>query len=217
MITFRINWLFIVSVLDSSARFPFSGLLEGTISDFGEYRQCLRIKVNQGQIQGQYCMTSWRLRLPERPKNLSFFTSVVSVEGTPLKNTFWETMAKNTKLFYIARGIRLGLCVPSTCSPNDLSTLAQGQSFMLNFYDFTRASSFFNRYNICASLGISGSGKMWDRRPRDKMDESAESITPCDHVFDCPFSDLLFLFEAILPLFFSEAKSEPLVAERHPD
>ena len=116
-----------VSVLDSCGHFPFSGLLSGRISSFGEFDDCLEFRqtVNSREIRGKYCLTSLSLRIPPKPRNLSFYSS--SVDSKTVKDTIWRTVADNAKLFYIARGIRLGLCIPGTCSRDDLQVLFQGQ------------------------------------------------------------------------------------------
>ena len=119
--------------MDSSARIPFSGLFLGTISDFGEYDECLAIKEtlpSGAHVRGQYCLIRVSLRLPPKPEKLSFFSPTLDLKGTPLSDTFWTNIEKNVNLFYIARGLRFGLCFPDTCSARDLNEISSKREFV---------------------------------------------------------------------------------------
>ncbi|KFM75359.1 hypothetical protein X975_09373, partial [Stegodyphus mimosarum] len=72
------NWAF--RMLDASAKLP-SGVLDGTLSDFGEYDQCLEVvkEDNRKKIQftGQYCTVEAVPLLPPVPHRVQFKTVVL--------------------------------------------------------------------------------------------------------------------------------------------
>lgn len=57
-------------MFDASAKIPASGLLDGTVTDLGQYDECLSIKIDShytGHSQtGQYCKLRIRPALPPR-------------------------------------------------------------------------------------------------------------------------------------------------------
>jgi hypothetical protein len=121
--------------MDASAKIP-SGLLEGTIADYGEYEECLNIKVTEEEplpISGKYCMTLISMPIPLKPRILKFHKPILNVSQTPLENKIWELVANNLNLFYMSKGFRAGLCIPSTCSAQELQTIAnECMKFFIN-------------------------------------------------------------------------------------
>jgi hypothetical protein len=104
-----------------------TGLLEGTISDFGEYEECLNIKVTEWGpliLRGKYCMALISRPIPPKPENLTFHKPILDVSQTQLKNTIWELVAENINLLYLNKGFRAGFCIPSTCSAEEIQTIA---------------------------------------------------------------------------------------------
>lgn len=90
--------------LDSSAKVP-TGLLDGTISAFGDYDQCLRIVSEK--LTGKYCTIKLR--------SSSILTSDSSEVG--------QSLSKSAFLFNTFP-MSLGICFPSTCSNDDVHTIA---------------------------------------------------------------------------------------------
>ncbi|CAG2117747.1 unnamed protein product, partial [Medioppia subpectinata] len=121
------NLCFCPAVLDSSARFPFSGLLDGTIADFGEFDECLAIShaQNEFSVSGKYCLLNVLFPKPGNTSEteLRFHSALIDVTNTTLDDTLFARFARNANLFYISRGLTLGACFPSTCSARDLQTL----------------------------------------------------------------------------------------------
>ncbi len=129
------HYIFYASiVLDATAKIP-TGLLDGTIADYGEYEECLNIKVTEEEpltINGKYCMALISTPIPPKPEILTFHKPILNVSQTPLKNTIWELLAKMFNFFYMSKGFRAGLCVPSTCSAQEIQSIASGSKLSMN-------------------------------------------------------------------------------------
>ena len=58
-------------MLDASAKLPASGLFEGTVTDLGQYDECLSIEIPAHYTgrshAGQYCTLRIKPALPDRP------------------------------------------------------------------------------------------------------------------------------------------------------
>ena len=123
--------------LDASARLP-SGLLEGTLTELGNFDQCLAIRYPRewaagggggggGSARGQYCSLVIKPPLPPRPRlhtvcqqlpnASSNSTSPAGLAMRPL-----ALLAQNSHQLHYA-GLRLGVCTPSKCSQWDLQQL----------------------------------------------------------------------------------------------
>lgn len=70
------------AVLDASAKLP-SGVLDGTLSDFGDFDQCLEVvkadSRKKVQFTGQYCSLDASPILPAMPHRVQFKTVVLDV------------------------------------------------------------------------------------------------------------------------------------------
>jgi hypothetical protein len=96
-------------------------------------------------------MTLISVPIPLKPRILKFHKPILNVSQTPFENKIWELMANNLNLFYMSKGFRAGLCIPSTCSTQELQTIAN--QCMKFFYQFFSFISFFNElfnYRIIA-------------------------------------------------------------------
>lgn len=133
-------------VVDSWARFPFSGLLDGTNSDYGEYDQCLAISHREDDltIDGMHCMALLSLPLPAEPKKLSFHNPIIQLNWTEPMDSLFQRLVQNVNLFYITKGFRLGVCLPNTCSAHDLQSICDKSSetfshilYMINYLLFS--------------------------------------------------------------------------------
>lgn len=71
-------------MLDASAKLP-SGILDGTLTDFGDYDECLAIekfdKKKKVQFTGQYCVVDAIPMLPPMPHRVQFKTIVLDVSN----------------------------------------------------------------------------------------------------------------------------------------
>ncbi|GFT86830.1 NRF domain-containing protein [Trichonephila clavipes] len=116
-----------IYVIDSSTKFP-SGVLDGTLSDFGDYDQCLNIvkEDNRKRVQftGQYCVVEAAPLLPPMPHRVQFKTVVLDVSNFSQPDSVLSDLASNINMFYLMK-LRLGLCMPSTCSVTDVQEIAK--------------------------------------------------------------------------------------------
>jgi hypothetical protein len=95
-------------VLDASSKSP-SGLLDGTLTSFGDYDQCLEMKTGDDVFPafvGKYC----------------------SIEMTVITKGehFWGNISKIIEKGIPAFGssnLQFGLCFPSLCTENDIEIL----------------------------------------------------------------------------------------------
>ncbi|XP_055952756.1 nose resistant to fluoxetine protein 6-like [Argiope bruennichi] len=119
------SWAF--RMLDASAKPP-SGVLDGTLTDFGDYDQCLAVEKldNKKKVQftGQYCVVEAAPILPSKPHRVQFKTVVLDVTNFSHPDSVLSDFASNANMFYLMK-LRLGLCLPSTCSISDVQEVAK--------------------------------------------------------------------------------------------
>ncbi|XP_035215129.1 nose resistant to fluoxetine protein 6-like [Stegodyphus dumicola] len=103
---------------------PPAGLLEGTLSDFGAFDQCLDIilpkKNGEVEFRGQYCAMEANPLMPPIPKN---FSLAKQRHAQPLDSIAEEVKIGGMAFYYLK--FRLGLCVPSACNLNDMKLIAE--------------------------------------------------------------------------------------------
>lgn len=72
-----------IIVMDSWGKFPPSGIMEGTWSDFGAYYECLETDIPQldsgRQVWPQYCTVEYRPLMPARPPYQNILHPLVSL------------------------------------------------------------------------------------------------------------------------------------------
>ncbi|KAL3218662.1 hypothetical protein MRX96_031471 [Rhipicephalus microplus] len=108
------------TLLDSSGKIP-DGVLEGTLVALGSYNECVDIVArDQGQeheyFRGQYCALDVKPYLPPKPKKYNPQIMFRNIS---------ETLELDTSLAYMYfLKFRIGICVPSTCSLEDIRSLA---------------------------------------------------------------------------------------------
>ncbi|XP_015789027.1 nose resistant to fluoxetine protein 6-like [Tetranychus urticae] len=112
-------------IFDSSGKLPITGLLEGSNSHLGRYDECL--SVHKGltlgsqvkTLQGQYCSLLIRPPLPPRPKWGTISNKITSLANLTAPDQMIGWLASNAHYFYYVP-IRIGLCTPSTCTPDEI-------------------------------------------------------------------------------------------------
>lgn len=118
-------------MLDSCAKLP-SGLLDGTLTELGNFDGCLAVR--SASVQGQYCSVSIRPHLIVRPRLHTACQRLPSLSGssteTNRNGSLFRWMSQNSHQFYYA-GLRLGICTPHKCTRNDLQLLLT--SYLANF------------------------------------------------------------------------------------
>jgi len=104
-------------VLESSGRLPM-GLLSGTITNYGDYDQCVDISgISDGdQINGKYCFLNIRPPLPPVGQTLNF-------SGSLYENSWLDK--KIGKFARMYGRIDNGICIPSVCHENEVTQVLQ--------------------------------------------------------------------------------------------
>src|SRR5437763_1353855 len=126
------NLIFLIfsPVIDSSGKFPPSGVMEGTLTDLGRFDECLSInEVLEGddelvvtRMKGQYCSINIRPPLPPRPRFHTLCNQIPSLVNFSSDSSAFRWLGKNAQYFYYTP-IRIGICLPSQCSPHDVNRM----------------------------------------------------------------------------------------------
>lgn len=73
---------------------PTSGFFDGTVTDFGDYDQCVNIvgpstsrDTNTPAFHGHYCLMIVRPKMPNMPRKISWKTELFNFTGTELEGT----------------------------------------------------------------------------------------------------------------------------------
>ncbi|XP_049269684.1 uncharacterized protein LOC119389764 isoform X2 [Rhipicephalus sanguineus] len=115
-----------IRMLDSSSKLP-AGILEGTVTDLGDYDTCLdlrfpnRFDKRLEDFRGQYCGVAVRFPLPQKPEVIRHGAVIVNPAGFPDTSVLRYLARKSYTLYHTF--IRLGLCLPSHCTAEDVQKL----------------------------------------------------------------------------------------------
>jgi hypothetical protein len=126
------DWAF--QMYNSWGKFPPTGILEGTVTDFGDYDQCLAIQPNQVIAKSQYCLIDISLPLPKpMPIHHNIFhkMNVLPEFVNKSGNNVFVKLSKDASFFYWVY-IRLGICSTIKCSQKDVKTLAEKSKFAIS-------------------------------------------------------------------------------------
>ncbi|XP_008484289.1 uncharacterized protein LOC103520966, partial [Diaphorina citri] len=106
------------AMYDGSAKIP-SGLLNGNVNQFGDFDLCMGAKQPDGEgIQGQYCLSYVELEVANSEnKNLQHILNLMK-SFSPFKSKL-EDPGHRVPRF---SSINWAVCVPSSCSPQDVET-----------------------------------------------------------------------------------------------
>lgn len=120
-------------MFDASARLP-AGLLEGTLTELGNFDQCLSVvgrttgdpalinpSKSAAQVYGQYCSVVVKPALTPRPRLHTVCRRLPALSANTSSGVM-KLLSLNSHQFHYV-GLRLGLCVPSKCSQADLQQL----------------------------------------------------------------------------------------------
>lgn len=124
-------------MLDATGK-PNSGILEGSLTMFGNYKQCLSVRApDEDEIEvtdqfeeyfrGQFCVLHLKPWMPAKPR---FYNLNSSIEFLLRKNykyyekTLYDELAELAFAFNFM-DIRIDLCVPSTCTVADIQRVAE--------------------------------------------------------------------------------------------
>jgi hypothetical protein len=112
---------------NSWGKFPPSGIFKGTVTDFGDYDQCLAIEPNEVIKESQYCLIDISLPLPKpMPIHQNFFhkINVLPEFVNKSKNNVLVKLSEDASFFYWIF-IRQGICTPNKCSESDIKFLTR--------------------------------------------------------------------------------------------
>jgi len=118
--------LFCFTAIDSFGRIS-PGFLYGTVTSFGEFQECLDIEFpeqfKKSEVVGKYCILRINFPMPPKPKRLQHSSPIIDLSGTKFEGTIWEQWSRHFNLFYSTNGFRFGICIPSSCSSQELETV----------------------------------------------------------------------------------------------
>ncbi|RWS15985.1 nose resistant to fluoxetine protein 6-like protein [Dinothrombium tinctorium] len=156
----KTSWAF--KFLDSMGKIP-SGLLEGTLSDFGNFDQCLDAEVTTEVswigvqpilYKGSYCLVEIEPPLPKIKDRLKYETVVLNYTNTELHTTFFNRWATYVHDYY-SYPIAIGMCMPSTCTAKEVEkVMANGKNFhFLTNNQETFQNLVMRQYNMSVRVG----------------------------------------------------------------
>lgn len=119
------DWAF--KMLDASGKL-FSGLYSGTISSFGTFDQCVAIEVpdpydsERLQLRGKYCTVDFRQILPQKKRYTRMNDVIEELSNFTAKTSIVRRFVSLARYSYFL-ATRIGMCVPSTCTDQDIGKL----------------------------------------------------------------------------------------------
>ncbi|KAG8200755.1 hypothetical protein JTE90_022356 [Oedothorax gibbosus] len=120
-----------IRFIDASAKIM-DGILTGSMSSFGSYDECVDTMVlseksrDKGKLlfQGQYCSIDVTPPLPDKPKFYKLDEVVPELKNFSQGGNVVNEAAKYAHFFHFLT-LRLGICVPSGCSVDDINQVIQ--------------------------------------------------------------------------------------------
>ena len=131
-----------VKMLDAIGK-PSAGILEGSLTLFGNYKQCLDVRApDEDEIEladefreyfrGQYCVLQLKPALPGRPHFYSLNSTIQSLLRSSYKyyeRNVYDELAELAMAFHFV-SIRADLCLPSRCSRDDIQRVADFSEYL---------------------------------------------------------------------------------------
>lgn len=125
-----------VQLFNSWGKLPPSGLTAGTITDFGDYGQCLQVP------SAHYCLLEFSFPMPSKPKAHNYFHSSNVLPSKENLELFWSNlssyvdtngslyrkMEENAAMFHYL-DLRLGICLPESCRQNEVENYSSKSKF----------------------------------------------------------------------------------------
>ena len=115
---------------NSWAKFPPSGTLAGTLTDFGDYDQCLSVDI----LPAQYCLVDISIPMPPMPKFHNYYQQskvLPNIAELPSNSTVqylangtvYHALSDASSIFYYAY-IQIGTCMPVQCTKDDIRNIS---------------------------------------------------------------------------------------------
>ncbi|KAG8191684.1 hypothetical protein JTE90_016471 [Oedothorax gibbosus] len=115
-----------VHMVDASGKLP-SGILDGTGMDLGSFEECLKIRYNDAdgteEFRGRHCMIGFRSPMVV-PLNKNTSTGQTYEETFGHPPDWVSDFITKTGGYYNYAALWFGVCVPSTCSGEDIKQIA---------------------------------------------------------------------------------------------
>lgn len=130
----QLKW-WAVQMLDASGK-QSGGLMNGVYAFYGDYDQCLKIRVNRDKsteeyFRGQYCLVDFKLPLPKKDQPYYYKSEMVASFANYAPQTQLFRSLKMKVLAFYNYGLRHGACLPSTCSLHDVRQIISAASSKL--------------------------------------------------------------------------------------
>lgn len=124
-------------VLDASGK-PGAGIMEGSMTMFGNYRQCLKVRAPDDDeieftgefseyFRGQYCVLQLKPWLPKKQRFYNFNTKLAALVSGSENEWYEKTVSDEMSELALAFNyvnIRFDVCVPSLCPVEDIQKAA---------------------------------------------------------------------------------------------
>ncbi|GIY04981.1 nose resistant to fluoxetine protein 6 [Caerostris extrusa] len=122
-------WAF--QMIDAFGKPP-AGMLQGTVTSFGAYDECVNIvaasdakKYSQQYFRGKYCTVEIKPPLPPKPQYYTMYQPVsILANFSNGDDNVIRQAARQAHAFYFLT-YRMDICVPSTCTQEDVNNMAQ--------------------------------------------------------------------------------------------
>ena len=115
------------------------GFVEGTLTDLGEFTECLNVDIPMSPHThfekgdpvdsiGKYCLLELEFPMPNRPdRRVRFNKPVIRLNNASreLEDSVWGDMVTHLNGMYSVKALRLGICIPSTCTADEIERLVK--------------------------------------------------------------------------------------------
>lgn len=144
-------------MIESSGRLPI-GLLSGTSASFGDFDQCLAVKVFDNdqetlRLQGKYCLVEFSFPVPSlKPGERLLFNDdsswallkSVLANNTDIKmSREIETAIRRLVYFSYTTKLYNGICIPHACTGSDIEVLIKNGKHLVVFKLFLTTKFLF--------------------------------------------------------------------------
>lgn len=110
--------LWALKMTNSWGKFPPTGLFEGTVTDFGDYDECLAVNVSQ------YCSIRLSLPLPKLKYTHNIYYKIDGLFANQNESNMFTKLSDEASIFYWT-SLQFGICLPQKCNESDAKSIAK--------------------------------------------------------------------------------------------